>query len=223
MAHGAGEVAMNVGPMAKEVPEAYRSGRDALGTAIRTEEGALKPGAKIAARSVGAGGGAWVGGPACAVVGSMVTPGIVDILAPDRPPRPGVAPTFPDTGEFYENKAADLMKRGKEQGAFDRKTPREERAAAKSSASIVSEGENNVADPRTTGSEGRPATWKNDALPDMAKRGNLTAIEQLTRRGWPLPENTRYVIGDQDFPRSGLNPREVTRFAPDGTPIRDVA
>jgi hypothetical protein len=140
-----------------------------------------------------------------------------------EPELPGVGAPLPDAAEFYENKGDELMRRGKEQDALDRKAARDERTAAKSRVSIVSEGGNNVADPRTTGSEGRPATWKNAALPDMAKGGSRPAIEQLTRRGLPLPENTRYVMGDQDFPRSVLNPREVTRFAPDGTPIRDVA
>jgi hypothetical protein len=228
MAHGAGEVAMNVGPIARDIPEAVRSGRDALGTAMRTEQGALKPGVKTVAKLGGAGlgtlAGSTVGAPSGgAVVGGMVGPGIVDVIAPKRPPSSGVAPTLPDAGEFYEKKAEDLTRRGKEQAAIDRKAARDERTAAKSRVSIVSEGGNNVADPRTTGSEGRPATWKNAALPDMAKRGSRPAIEQLTRRGLPLPENSRYVMGDQDFPRSVINPREVTRFAPDGTPIRDVA
>lgn len=228
MAHGVGEVAMNVGPIAKDLPEAYRSGRDALGTALRTEEGVLKPSVKTAARVGGAAAGGAVGSvfgapSGGAVAGGMAGPGVVDIFAPNRPPPAGIAPTLPDIGEFYENKAVDLAKRGKEQDALDRKAARDERVAAKSRVPIVSEGANNVADPRTTGSEGRPATWKNDALPDMAKRGSRPAIEQLTRRGLPLPENSRYVMGDQDFPRSVSNPREVTRFAPDGTAIRDVA
>ncbi len=68
-------------------------------------------------------------------------------------------------------------------------------------------------------SEGRPATWTNERVMELARQGNRDAIAQVGRRGLVLPENTRYVAGDVDFPRIVLNPREVTRFTPEGTPI----
>lgn len=83
---------------------------------------------------------------------------------------------------------------------------------------MPSEGE-----PRMTGSEGRPATWTNEDVLRLAQQGNREAIQQLTRRGIELPPNARYIMGDQDYPRGVYNPRETTKFAPSGTPIRNKA
>lgn len=137
-------------------------------------------------------------------------------------PEPvGLGAPLPDAGEFYENRAQDLVKRGKEQDAIDRAKTREDARVAKTRVSIA--GESTAGDPRRTGSEGRPATWTNERVVELAATGNRDAIAQLTRRGLPLPENARYVMGDQDFPRSVNNPREVTRFTPEGVAIRDQA
>jgi hypothetical protein len=69
-------------------------------------------------------------------------------------------------------------------------------------------------------SEGRPATWTNERVLQLARQGNRDAIAQLGRRGMPLPPNARYIAGDIDFPRVVSNPRDVTLFTPEGTPIR---
>jgi hypothetical protein len=90
-------------------------------------------------------------------------------------------------------------------------------------AAAIAKGLGDIAsEPRSTGSEGRPATWTNEAVTQMASKGNRDAIAQAVRRGMQLPENARYVAGDADYPRAVLNPREVTKFAPDGTPIRNL-
>ena len=78
-------------------------------------------------------------------------------------------------------------------------------------------------EPRVTGSEGRPATWTNEFVQEQAGKGNRDAISQAVRRGLELPTNARYVMGDPDFPRAVLNPREVTLFTPEGIPIRNKA
>lgn len=70
------------------------------------------------------------------------------------------------------------------------------------------------------GNEGRPATWTNERVMQLARQGNREAIVQATRRGMELPPNARYVMGDEDFTRGSYNPREVTTFTPEGTPIR---
>ena len=72
-----------------------------------------------------------------------------------------------------------------------------------------------------TGNEGRPATWTNEYILQEAAKGNREAIRQGVLRGLTLPENVRYVMGDPDTARAVLNPREVTRFTPEGEPIRD--
>lgn len=247
--------------MAPDAAGSYQSVKDSIGNAMRTEKGTLKPGVRAVARVGGAaaGGaiGSAVGAPSGgAIVGGMAGPGVVDLLTPNRPPPPGVAPVFPEAsefyanegaernailkrgenepqsgvaptepsaGEFYENKAIDLINRQRAQDALDRQAARQSARAEKSKISIVSEGEGNITGPRPTGSEGRPATWTNERVQELAKQGNRDAIAQLTRRGLPLPENARYIMGDQDFPRGNLNPREVTKFTPEGTAIRDVA
>jgi hypothetical protein len=73
---------------------------------------------------------------------------------------------------------------------------------------------------RMVGSEGRPATWTNERVLQLARQGNRDAIAQVARRGLKLPENARYVAGDIDYPRAVQNPRDVTLFSPEGTPIR---
>lgn len=77
--------------------------------------------------------------------------------------------------------------------------------------------------PIRTGSEGRPATWTNERVVQLMKTGNRDAIAQGVRRGLELPENVRYVAGDADYTPAVLNPRDVTRFTPEGQPIRQSA
>jgi len=72
-----------------------------------------------------------------------------------------------------------------------------------------------------TGNEGRPATWTKEYILEEAGKGNREAITQAVLRGLRLPENARYVMGDPDVSRAVLNPREVTRFTPEGEPIRN--
>lgn len=74
--------------------------------------------------------------------------------------------------------------------------------------------------PRMTGSEGRAATWTNEMVLSEAAKGNREAIQQVTRRGLPMPSGARYVMGDADYPRSVYNPRETTRMG--DTPVKNV-
>lgn len=74
-------------------------------------------------------------------------------------------------------------------------------------------------------SEGRPATWTNESLPstimnrEAPMAAKRSAIQQLVLRNRPLPENARYLAGDANFGGVGSNPRSVTLFSPEGTPI----
>jgi hypothetical protein len=130
---------------------------------------------------------------------------------------PGSAPaTLPSADEFYERRGMDLLRRGAQEEALAKKQAASEGKIPK----IVSPTEG---EPRVTGSEGRPATWTNEFVLDQAAKGNRDAISQAVRRGLELPENARYVMGDPDFPRAVLNPREVTLFSPEGIPIRNKA
>ena len=79
----------------------------------------------------------------------------------------------------------------------------------------------------TIESEGRPATWDDNSVLDLAAKGNRAAISQVGVRqlakkfaGDPRLENIRYVMGDIDYRNLITSPREVTRFTPEGQPIR---
>lgn len=68
-------------------------------------------------------------------------------------------------------------------------------------------------------SEGRPATWTNERVIQLAAKGDRNAISQAVRRGFMLPENARYVMGDMDYASGVSNPKSVTKFGPTGEPI----
>lgn len=74
----------------------------------------------------------------------------------------------------------------------------------------------NVGGGGMSGNEGRAATWDNKRVMELAKQGNREAIQQATRRGLKLPENARYVMGDQDMSRTVYNPRESTQLEGEG-------
>jgi len=83
-------------------------------------------------------------------------------------------------------------------------------------------GQKAAAEPKFTGTEGTAARWTNEKVLSEAAQGNRVAISQVARRGLEPPPNMRYVAGDPDLERAEYSPREVTRFAPDGTPIRQT-
>jgi hypothetical protein len=86
----------------------------------------------------------------------------------------------------------------------------------------ASAGPPSASEQQFSGSEGRAATWTNEAVMSLAKQGNREAIAQAVRRGLPLPENARYIMGSPDYPRAVYNPRETTSFEPEGTQIRNM-
>lgn len=73
--------------------------------------------------------------------------------------------------------------------------------------------------PKVGISEGRPATWTNERVIQLAAKGDRNAIAQAVRRGFMLPENVRYVMGDMDYSSGVSNPKSVTKFTPTGGPI----
>jgi hypothetical protein len=188
-----------------------------VGLALRTEKGALRPSVTSAARLAGVTAGHVLGIPGGELVGVLGGPKLADALIPKRPfevpTKSGAGPgaSLPAADEFYSNKADQLVRRGKEQSAIDRST------GAPATKVVTTD---NGGAPRFTGSEGRPATWTNERVTELAKQGNREAIQQMVRRGMELPANARYVAGDAAFSSGVYNHRDVTTFAPDGTPIR---
>lgn len=117
-----------------------------------------------------------------------------------------------DTERLRNQDAQSRMQRGKEQRAIDKQNQPKQPQIVKPSNSGPAQ--------RRVGSEGRPATWTNDRVLQLASKGDREAIGQAIRRGLELPENARYVMGDADFDAGSYNPRDVTTFSPEGTPIR---
>jgi hypothetical protein len=73
-----------------------------------------------------------------------------------------------------------------------------------------------LATPRTPAptSEGRPATWTNDKVRELAAWGDPDAIDQARARGFGrIPLNYSTV---------DVAPRSVTQFSPQGVPLRDL-
>lgn len=132
----------------------------------------------------------------------------------ESPTEQPLGASLPDTGEFYEHRGTDLMKRGAQQAAVDR--------AAKPAPQGIVSPSTGIGEPRMTGSEGRAATWTNERVMELAGKGNREAIQQAVRRGMELPPGARYVMGDPDFGRTVYNPRESTTFTPEGEPIRNL-
>lgn len=192
--------------VAKAVPKVG----PAIGTALRTETGTLKPSVRAVARGVGAAAGHVTGIPGAEVAGVLGGPALADAIIPERP---GAAP-------MMERRAVPITK-----------SPNYDPTAYKAGAALRTTGKlSEMAEapqiatpeagpPKPTGSEGRPATWTNERVIQLATQGNRDAISQAVRRGFMLPENVRYVMGDMDYPSAVHNPRSVTKFTPTGEPI----
>jgi hypothetical protein len=200
--------------------------REGIGGSMYTPEGTLRPGAKILGQAAGGGIGATIGHatgvPEGTLAGAYLGRGAGPWFLQKLFPEPGDAVAARETAaeaeatnETYEQRAQDVMRRGREQAAIDRQVAKQ---AGTQTPAIVS-----ATDPVYSGSEGRAATWTNEDVMRLAAQGNRDAIAQATRRGLQLPPNARYVMGDQDYPRAVYNPRETTTFEPEGTPIRNKA
>jgi len=114
---------------------------------------------------------------------------------------------------FKEQDAAARQRRGAQQSALDKKAA----AAEPKTPKIATPADRGFA---RTGNEGSAARWTNERVIELAKQGDREAITQAIRRGLPLPDNARYIMGDADFEGATYNPRDVTTFSPDGAPIR---
>ena len=138
--------------------------------------------------------------------GSMTSTGAVPQIQIGKPPS---EPIDPVAAAIKQGIAAKLPTR----------MPAQKAAAIAKGVGDISP---RASEPTTSGSEGRAATWTNKKVWEEAGKGNRDAISQAIRRGLGLPDNARYVMGEEDLPRAVLNPREVTKFSPEGIPIRNA-
>lgn len=238
---------------AAKIPAARAAIARQLYTADQAFKPGVSTGARVAGGSLGSltGGtigsiagpaGTYGGAAAGGTAGAALGPTVLGKAFPPPPTYPGAR--LPLAEDFYAARAEELMARGKAQEALDAKFMRQgkavplsqspipginapvvRRASARSALSptpIITDISNPI-DAARIGSEGRPATWRNQRVEELARRGNRQAIAQTALRGEELPPNARYVMGDPDFPRAVYNPKETTRFTPAGEPIRDVS
>jgi hypothetical protein len=104
-----------------------KGARESVGEAIRTPEGKLTPGSRATARAAGAGVGGTVGGGTGAILGFSLGPTLMEKLFPESEE----AAASREAARAYEVKAKDLMRRGAEQEALDRKAAAQARTAAR--------------------------------------------------------------------------------------------
>ena len=332
-AHGVGSAvgtaqAFALGPETEELGAAkpVRTARGMVGDVLRDKAtGEMKPGARHVSQAAGllAGGayGAAQANPYEALIGAgagaRAAPDIIGTMFPESEGRIAAR----TQAEAYEQKAQDLMRRGKEQRALEQQAAKDEllrqkvvrqeeigqkralgstvvgkepigpepmseepgptqkieegpkageheavraaqkEVARKNARQVVPIGESpnrgageegpigeeitpggkvlkptaatgageTVKEIARTGNEGRAATWKNEQLYNIIKDPEIPydtkrlAVAQMVLRQLPLPENARYLMGDPDAARAVYNPKEVTRFTPEGTPIRETS
>lgn len=177
---GVGETAGLVG-MAEEGGEgdvrlADRIG-DKVGDATRDEAGKVKPTVKGAAGVIGGGLGA-VYGASHGPYGSLTGAGLgyragtlsADMLLPKKPSRGAGGAPLPSADEFYQNKGEDLMKRGKEQEALDRKN---KPALPKGRDKLF-----NIPDATTS-----DKVYGNDPLPEPKDQAAMPPVEKKATKG----------------------------------------
>lgn len=203
-------------------PKAINAGRSALSSSV-SENGAYKP----SVQAVGA-----------ALKHPTEIPGRIATAIGKKivPPAPyDTGASLPSADEFYENRGEELMERGKQQSALDRqdrlsRSPTQQangypvsripnRMPSQSVGSPITapEGSETGAEPSRraplTESEGRPATWTNEKVKELASWGDPDAIEQARNRGFGrIP---------QRFSATQLNPREVVKFDENGAPVNE--
>ena len=140
-----------------------------------------------------------------------------DVIDPNLPKMRNMLQA---TEESMPNRINELAAQGKQEQLLGRENAVAiKQATPKATPKIMAP---NAPEAGFTGSEGRAATWEGKDLQRLAGQGNRQAITQLIRMGKELPENTRYVMGDPDMSRAVYNPREVTKFTPEGQPIRNM-
>jgi hypothetical protein len=201
--YAAGEVTGAAGGAAtKAVGKAIPSA-ETIGTAMRTPEGKLKPIVKVAAKGAGVGVGGTVGGGWGALVGEHLGQGLADAVIPERPGAATAA----------ERRAISVSK-SPVPGGY--KGPSKVSAPVPEPSPII--------EPSTAAaeSEGRPATWRNLTVSELASKGgplSFDAAKQVQLRQLGVP-NVGLVADPRAVAAPTLNaPRSVTVFDAQGNPV----
>lgn len=184
-----GEAIGPVAGLAKDAAGAVIPSAETIAKAARTETGALRPGVKTAAKAAGAGLGATVGGGWGALVGEHLGTGLAESVIPDRL----------DAATKAERRAIPVSKNPNPGGYTG---PAAAKAAAKAAAEAEASPIITTQSPDIP-SEGRPATWRNLSVSDLASKGGPLTFDaakqaQLRQLGIPdvgLVADPRATIG----------------------------
>lgn len=198
-----------VGTAADKTLSAGLGAKNATGLALRTEKGTLRPSVATVGRTGGAllgtAAGHLTGIPGAAEVGGITGAlggrAAMDAIVPKRPfdvPTKGpLGASLPSSDEFYQNKAADLTKRGREQSILDKQAPSAGGEGITRSNPV--EGVSVYPEPREPLPTDRPgAMWsvgREETLPESAQRGAPGAGDVLRNIGRPIIYEPREGVG----------------------------
>jgi len=211
-------------------PSIAKGGAEAVGdvkTAIdkvgMTPQGELTPTAKtvsqVAGGLVGAAPGVAHGNIPAMIAGGTAGYKMGPLLAEHllSPPATYPGASLPLADEFYQARAADLMKREAAQRVLDARAARDAKTAAAATPSPIVEPSAPVPE-----SEGRPATWKNSKVAELSGQGGpLTrpAAVQAQLRQLNVPNVNLIADPNATMTPSVGTPKSVTRFNTTGQPV----
>lgn len=186
--------------------------RQSIGASLHTPEGALTPGAQIAGEVGGGAAGAGLGhltgnnyiAAGAAGAGYKIGPYLLDKIFPE----PAEVADKRALAEMYQQKAEDLMRRGREQDALDRQSARQELLNAKAGKPVPltqSPYYNQIQAAQTQAAEdAKPVPLKNSPNYNINKdnslsgqstplaqspNANINADKALTGQSVPLPQS----------------------------------
>jgi hypothetical protein len=182
---------------ASKAAEVAGGARESIGTAIHTAEGDLTPGAalagKIASGAAGAAAGSTVGHEYFgAAVGYKLGPSLLDKIFPESQATAAAR----DQAAAYLQRAEDLMRRGKEQEALDRKVTAAVRLTERQQAKIPDwkQPSHEVVPQQfgaATPTSGNLAPWANAQLP--APAASATTASGAIQQGSPMPFVSKFT------------------------------
>ena len=187
---------------------------DILARAGRNETGQLRPGVKTLARGVGAAIGHATGIPGAEIAGVFSGPSLADALIPARDASVAKAVPIRNSPYFdsdaYNNGRSILSRNSSPSSSAPTMPPTMPQGNPTPFGDTSTPAANS---PAPLKSEGRPATWTNERVRELAALGDSDAIEQARLRGFGrIPSK---------FSETQTSPREVVHFDAEGNPIQE--
>jgi hypothetical protein len=203
-----GELASQTGAIPR-VARAVENAKDVAGTAMRTSEGALRPGIRGTARVVGAGLGHATGIPFMELAGSQAFPSLVDAFTPERPS------VLAAREELLRTRALKNPAITAKNPLGPELPPAMDTAPTKSIRDVGSGAVAVFPEPKPESTNARPgAMWSipREELSSAAMRGAPGAGDVLQNTGRTVLYEPRGAIGTG---------KSVTRFTSEGVPLQE--